>query len=74
MQFNIVLGRTQFVGLKFRIFRGFGWVHISILVGEPWFEGGLKFGFSGFGPGFGLFLIQQVRSSGFLEVEGFERV
>ena len=33
---------------------------------------GLKFDFSGFGPGFGSFLAEQVRSSGFLE--GFQRV
>ena len=30
----LVLGRTQFVGLEFGIFGGFGWVRSSVLVGE----------------------------------------
>ena len=33
-----MLGRTQFVGLKFGIFGGFGWVRSSILVDEPGFR------------------------------------
>ena len=36
--FTLVLGQTQFMGLKFGIFRGFGWVHISILVDELGFR------------------------------------
>ena len=31
-------GRTQFVGSEFGIFGGFGWVHSSVLVGEPGFR------------------------------------
>ena len=33
----LVLGRTQFVGSEFGIFRGFGWVRSLVLVGEPGF-------------------------------------
>ena len=53
----------------FRIFGGFGWVHSSVLVDEPGFrlQIGSNFNFSGFGPGFGPFLAEQVRSLGFLE-------
>ena len=36
--FLVVLGQTQFLGSEFGIFGGFGWVHSSVLVGEPGFE------------------------------------
>ena len=35
---RVVLGRTQFVGSKFGIFGGFGWVRSSIWVDEPGFR------------------------------------
>ena len=65
----LVLGQTQFVGSDFGIFGEFGWVHSSVLVDKLGFG---RFGFSGFGPGFGLFLAEQVRSGGFLEGNCFE--
>ena len=39
-QFNlftyaVVLGRTKYMGLKFRIFGGFRWVYSSIFLDEP---------------------------------------
>ena len=37
---------------KFGIFGGFRWIRSLILVDEPGFWKGSKFGFSGFGPGF----------------------
>ena len=65
----IVLGQTQFMGLKFGIFGGFGWVRSSILVDKPGFRRlGLKFGSSGFGPAeFVPFLAEHVRSLNFFE-------
>ena len=36
-KFELVLGRTQFVGSEFGIFGGFGWVCSSVLVGKPGF-------------------------------------
>ena len=38
IDYGLVLGQTQFVGSKFGIFGGFGWVHSSILVDGPGFE------------------------------------
>ena len=37
-RYRLVLGWTQFVGLEFGIFGGFGWVHSLVLVGEPGFR------------------------------------
>ena len=55
--FHSSVGSTpQFVGSKFGISGEFKWVCSSILVDDL----GLKFGFSGFGPGFVLFLAEQV--------------
>ena len=57
--------------------RGFGvwnfWrVRSLVLVDEPGFRRVRSLVFPNFGPGFGSFLAEQVRNSGFLE--GFERV
>ena len=59
---------------EFRIFVRFGWVRSSVLVDQPGFgsKKGQKFSFSGFGPRFGPFLAEQVRSSSFFE--GFKWV
>ena len=53
----------EFVGLKFGIFGGFGWVHNSILVDESGFEWVRSLVF----PDFGLFLTEQVGTLGFFE-------
>ena len=61
--------QTQFMGSKFGIFGGFGWVHSSILV-ETWGWKGSRLSFFKFGTGFDLFLAKQVQSFGLLEGGG----
>ena len=43
------------MGSEFGIFGGFGSIRTSVLVDKPLVQKGSKFGFSRFGPGFGLF-------------------
>ena len=59
--------------LKLRLFGGFRWVHSSTFVDEAGFRRVQILVFPDLGPGFGLFLAEQVRSSGSLEqFESFE--
>ena len=67
--FEIVLGQTQFVGLKFWIFGGFGRVRSLVLVDKPEFKKVRSSVFPDLGLGldFSPFPAEQVRSLGFLE-------
>ena len=69
-----MLVRTQFVGLEFRIFGGFGWVHSSVLVEKPLFvQRGLKFSFSRFGLGLAHFWLNRFKVWFFWRgLKGFE--
>ena len=58
-----MLGQTQFVGSKFRIFGGSG----GFIVRFRYMNLGSNLAFSGFGPGFSLFRAKQVQRLGFLE-------
>ena len=59
---HISVGLNPVCGFKVRDFwRVRVGLYSLILVDEPGFESGLKFGFSGFGPMFGPFLVEQVR-------------
>ena len=49
---------------------GSKWGIFVEFVFQTWVQMGSKFSFSGFRPGFGIFLTKQVQTSGFLE--GFE--